>query len=502
MGAFAQRFTYLSVLGSVLRYTTITAALLLGSKATLACNQGVAPSAGALRWRSDVIEAGESPHRQKVEVEKAWLTVPRDWNAPTGPTFRLQVMRLRATSPQPGSPIIYLAGGPGGSSTGSVTGDRHPLMQRLRALGDVVAMDQRGVYSEPFPVCRTPVALPLDRAFDPAAFLTPLISASQACVADWKRQGVDLALLDTAQSVRDLQALRDALGSPMVRLLGISYGTHLALSFIREFEGSVDAAVLAGVEGPDHTLKTPEQLEHHLSRLAEAVASSPDGRAILPDPIRAFEEVRLALAAPKMVRTKTKEGAVTVTVGAADLDRALLDMTAERSDIEQFPQRLARLRSGDFEPLAQWAVASRRLRGLLPLAYVADCASGASSLRLSRITHERELSRRFGDINWPFPEICSAWPFKDAGEAFRLPVVSKTRALFISGDLDGRTPRANAEEVLRGFANGRMLIVRNGGHDDDLLISSTQIGDEIMKFLSRGGQTKDLIDLPALRFGR
>lgn len=474
---------------------------LLATTVALDGNASGAEMPEGLIWKSEQVEAGAGAARKKVDAEKAWLTVPRDWAAPDGPTFRLQVLRFKATTAQPGPPIIYLAGGPGGTSTGSVTGDRYPLMQRLRALGDVVAMDQRGVYSEPFPVCRTPVALPLDRAFDSAAFLAPLTAASHACVADWKRQGVDLSVLDTPQSVRDLKALRDALKTPSVRLLGISYGTHLGLSFIRDFGDSVDAAVLAGVEGPDHTLKTPAQVELHLTRLARTVAASPDGRAILPDAMKTFQEVREALVkSPKTVTIKTKEGPVTVTVGASDLDRVLLDMTSERGDIEQFPKRLARLRKGDFEPLAQWAVLIRRLRGLVSLSYVADCASGASASRLARIAHERETLQRFQTISWPFPDICSAWPHTNAGDAFRSPVTSMTRALFISGDLDGRTPKENAEETLRGFVNGRHLVILNGGHDDDLLIASTQIGDEILKFFSRTGDPAGVVELPALRF--
>lgn len=478
----------------------VLAVALTANVSEIRAQVGAGASGPSLAWTREKVEAGDGPARKKVDAERAWLSVPRDWTTPQGARFRLQVLRFKATVDPTGPPILYLAGGPGGSSTGSVTGDRFPLVQRLRALGDVVAMDQRGVYSEPFPICRTPVALPFDRPFDPNAFLIPLSGGSRRCAEEWSGQGVDLSVLDTHQSVRDLDALREALGVPAVRILGISYGTHLGLALIRHFPQSVSAAVLAGVEGPDHTLKTPDQLESHLRRLAEVIVADANGRAALPDPIRTFREVRASLKTPRTVTVGTREGSSSVTVGALDLDRAFLDMTSERGDIEQFPRRLAQLSEGNFEPLAQWALLTRRLRGLVPLSYVADCASGASPGRRARIAREEESTERFRSINWPFPEICRDWPFKDAGDDFRSPLTSNVRALFISGDLDGRTPKENADEVGRGFANGRHLLVQNGGHDDDLLIGSARIGDEILKFLEGGAEPQAVVRLPPLRF--
>ena len=65
---------------------------------------------------------------------------------------------------------------------------------------------------------------------------------------------------------------------------------------------------------------------------------------------------------------------------------------------------------------------------------------------------------------------------------FRAPVSSDLPALFISGALDARTPVENAEEVAARFSNARHLVITDGGHDDDLLIGSPEIGEAIMAF--------------------
>src|SRR5690606_28539839 len=58
--------------------------------------------------------------------------------------IRLGYVRFPSTAAQPGPPIIYLAGGPGGSGVDAATGPRFPIFMALRAVADVIAFDQRG----------------------------------------------------------------------------------------------------------------------------------------------------------------------------------------------------------------------------------------------------------------------------------------------------------------------------------------------------------------------
>jgi len=53
----------------------------------------------------------------------------------------------------------------------------------------------------------------------------------------------------------DVDALREALRYEQVNLYGASYGSHLALATIKRHEAHIARAVIALVEGPDHTLK-------------------------------------------------------------------------------------------------------------------------------------------------------------------------------------------------------------------------------------------------------
>jgi pimeloyl-ACP methyl ester carboxylesterase len=72
---------------------------------------------------------------------------------------------------------------------------------------------------------------------------------------------------------------------------------------------------------------------------------------------------------------------------------------------------------------------------------------------------------------------------RELGPEFRAPVKSRVRALFISGTLDGRTPVANAEEVLKGFPRGEHLVVEGASHGYDLFYFTPQVKEAMIEFL-------------------
>ena len=60
----------------------------------------------------------------------------------------------------------------------------------------------------------------------------------------------DLKQYTTGSAVADLEAVRQALGYGKINLLGTSYGTRVAIEYLRRHESSVRAIVLSGVLSP------------------------------------------------------------------------------------------------------------------------------------------------------------------------------------------------------------------------------------------------------------
>ena len=234
--------------GIVRSFVTLGATFLLGLSA---CDSGLTAVATIeFAPRSFESEAGEN-----VDGEIGYLVVPENHNDPGDKTIKLAVARFAAHGAGSGYPILYLSGGPGAPG---IHPERMPLLNALREYGDVYTYDQRGSgQSEPLFGCPDHPPLAPGSAPSRREVLDSYRRLAAACAESWRDQGVDLSSYNTEMSARDVDAIRRALGVEKIRLVALSYGTHLALAVIRAFDEHVDRAVLALVEGPDQTIKLP-----------------------------------------------------------------------------------------------------------------------------------------------------------------------------------------------------------------------------------------------------
>ena len=416
-----------------------------------------------------------------VDAEIGRFRVPENRARPGGRTVELAFVRFPSTSATPGPPIVYLAGGPGGAGTDAARGTRFDLFQALRSVADVVAFDQRGTgLSERLPECPHRTALPLD-ASSREGYAALYRETARACAAHWRRAGVDLAAYTTEASADDVDALRRALGADRVQLWAISYGTHLALATIRRHPDAVARAVLAGVEGPDHTLKLPS----HQQALLEQI----DARRRAEDPTSTFlADVEAVLdrlrAAPVTVDVEAGGQTVPLTIGAFDVQWLAAGMLGGPDLSLALPPLFAAMRAGDFSGVAPWVLRLKGPTGVRAMSAAMDAASGASLGRRARIASEARRTLLGDAINFPSPAQAAGLGVPDLGPAFRAPVVSDVPVLFISGTLDGRTPVENADEVATGFSNGARLVLEGAGHSDPLFLGSPTILARVAAFFA------------------
>ena len=132
--------------------------------------------------------------------------------------------------------VVYLAGGPGQAAS-ELIGDSSLAADALRARRDVVFADQRGTGGSNPLTCQ--FYGPPDQ---PQAYFDTFlpIEKVRACRARLE-QTADLAQYTTSASVEDLEAIRVALKYPQLTLLGGSYGTRLAMEYVRRYEPRVRA---------------------------------------------------------------------------------------------------------------------------------------------------------------------------------------------------------------------------------------------------------------------
>jgi pimeloyl-ACP methyl ester carboxylesterase len=237
----------------------------------------VTTAAGAaIRWEPFELPAAATGLKAQI----GHLTVPLDRKRPDAATVDLAFVRLQSASQKNGIPIVYLAGGPGQAATPSAR-NRYalPNLQRLAEIGDVILLDQRGTgQSTPRPVC-APEPLPPEQMFiSREASFARAMAATRKCVAEWASKGVSASAFNNRENAADIEDLRVALGVPKLKLIGFSYGTHLALAYIRAYGPHVDRAVLIATAGPPHMRKLPLMLDAQLGKLTAGRAGSNDRR--------------------------------------------------------------------------------------------------------------------------------------------------------------------------------------------------------------------------------
>ncbi len=184
-----------------------------------------------------------------AKVECGWLSVPENRRRQDSKLIRLRVAVFKAAPVVDGRPpLVYLEGGPGGNAIEGVIRAYDEGYRDFASDRDLIVVDQRGTgLSEP--------ALDCPEVSDTSrALFTGEITAEQAetqgnqavvaCLVRLNAEGWDLAAYNSAQSAADIEDLRRALGYERWDLWGISYGTRLALTVVRDFPQGVRAVVL------------------------------------------------------------------------------------------------------------------------------------------------------------------------------------------------------------------------------------------------------------------
>ncbi len=435
---------------------------------------------------------------QSVDAECGEIAVPETHFAPTDVEIRLPFVRFKSTSAAPASPIVYLAGGPGGSGIGTAKSARFHLFMKLREAGDVIVIDQRGTGdAKPKLHCDDKWTAPFDVPTDYDAMKPNVEAAFAGCAAHLRASGINLAHYNTVESAADIDALRRVLGLEKISLWGTSYGTHLSFGVIRYHRDGLDRVVVAGPEGPDHTLKLPSYVEEAIQNLSAEIAARPDMAAKIPD----FTDlVRRNLdrlgREPATVEFRGEK----LAIGRLDLAAYIAEAVGRRRTIHSLPSTLVTIDAGDFRRLAPIAYGQHIGETTVPMSLAMDCASGVSPERLALIAQEDETTLTGNAQNFPFDRACSALGVPDLGAEFRGPLSSDVPILFIAGTLDARTPIRNAEELRPGFPNSYLIIVKNAGHDEELFSLAPGLGDRMVDFYRGNAPSQETIEYDPLEF--
>lgn len=470
----------------------LSRAFLLAATIAVTASPPLAAQSAPLEWTPTAFTSAAG---ERTDAETAWITVPERHANPGGPRVRLPLLRFRSRNPNPGPPIVYLAGGPGSSALNAATGIAFPIAMQMRDVADVVFFDQRGTgTAEPSLAITGTFELPLDVLVSSPEARDAIGVRARRAAAEVRGRGVDLAAYNTVESADDLEAIRAALGAGRITLWGHSYGSHLALAYVRRHGGHVHRMIVGGVNGPGQRWRYPGDGQALLERVDSAVRAHPRLSPLVPDLVGTTRRVLARLdAEPARVRMDSQ----TVVIGGDEV-RLLIALSGGELDfITRLPMLMAALDAGRYEAIAGGVVAGLKQRPLrTAMTYTMHLASGVSPERLRRIQAQVPGALLGDAINFPFsdPGFQAAWGVEDLGEEFRGPLRSPVPALFLSGRYDGRTSIDDAEDVRSGFPNSAHVVIDGVAHD--FYGATPAIRDMMMRFL-RGEPVRDtMISVP------
>ena len=223
----------------VCRLGRVSGGILLG----LSCAGNPAPESTEIEPSALVLDACTLPELNEHAL-CGELDVFEDRGAGVGRRIRLRLAVPAASGPaaQP-DPIFVLVGGPGQSAVDNAASYAR-LLAPLHAERDLVFVDQRGTGGSNPLQCDLYASQPSGPLGD---FFPP--DAVRMCRADLE-QRAELRLYTSVQAAEDLDDVRAALGYERINLEAASYGTRVALLYLRAHSDRVRAAVLRSASPP------------------------------------------------------------------------------------------------------------------------------------------------------------------------------------------------------------------------------------------------------------
>jgi pimeloyl-ACP methyl ester carboxylesterase len=187
-------------------------------------------------------------------VQCATVDLPLDYDDPTGATTPVSVARVPASGRKIGS-LFVNPGGPGGSARDFARYAGFLIGPGIRRHFDVVGVDPRGVGAPPYALCRYP-----SEDAPPALDVPYPVTQRQAgrqiradrVLDDDCATGRNAVVdhMSTADYVRDIDVVRQAVGDDQLTYYGISYGSMVGQTYAAMFPDRVRAIVVDGVLDP------------------------------------------------------------------------------------------------------------------------------------------------------------------------------------------------------------------------------------------------------------
>ena len=408
----------------------------------------------------------EVPGTSRRHAQCATLAVPLDPESADGDRFDLFVARIpsQVAKALP-DPLLLITGGPGQSTVDFYMQHRGAFAP-VRRNRDLILVDQRGTgRSAAGFQCEVPADF--DVQIPQQEGLVERLTAD--CLAELEQ---DPGFFTTSVAVRDLEAVRRALGVEQWNIYGVSYGTRVAQHYLRRFPEHVRSIVLDGVVpttlglGPEMAANAQAALDRLFERCAKngpCSARFVDLASVFADLMARIQETPVSVTTRDAATGETEETLVTeeYLMGVTRLF-SYSDTTAAL-----LPLIIHEAANGRFDMLlAQAEMITRNIERQIsfPMHNSVICSEDYPFESAGRpgAPAEAYLGTSIVDA---LTAICEVWPQGIVDADFKEPLASTHPILLLSGENDPATPSRYGERAIAdGFNNALHVIGPGKGH--------------------------------------
>ncbi|MFD8980057.1 alpha/beta fold hydrolase [Streptomyces sp. NPDC059564] len=436
-------------------------------------------SAAASRFVPGPCPRTPEPIEALATARCGFLEVPENRARPGGRTIRLAVAVIPAASAKPArDPVVFMSGGPGGE-----TFDDIPFLvsSGLNRDRELIIMAQRGnLYDKPDLACPE-----LDRFYARSVGLPSYAPQTERAMLDAVKQcrdrlaadGTDLSAYNSAENAADFAGLRTALGIKQWNVYGHSYGSNLALTYLRLHPQGIRAVALDSV-APAQYVSLPfawATAREGLDNLYTACAAEPRCKNRYPDLERTVnEQVRKLQAQPLTLSVRPPQGGdpVKVVLDGGALVNLLVAKAIPFKDVPAAidelgrgrPERFARARAA-----GSVQVDGQTAHGLTQSVVCSEWVPGHSPSDVLKAGREafpqwpESVQAQAPQLAFQSP-MCRIWNVPDRTTGQRVATTSSVPTLFINGTFDMKTSPSWARKAASSLSHSTTVQVPGIGH--------------------------------------
>ncbi len=409
-----------------------------------------------------------------------YVILPQDYDEPAGSRVELFYALIQSANPQPKpDPLVYLVGGPGSSGSRLLPSSFRRYLRAFAADRDIIVVDQRGTgLSKPPLYCdeaRSRINEILQSSHQEHAEL--MLDVLRQCHRRLSQNDIRFDAFHSENIARDMVNVLLSLGYERWNLVGVSYGSRLALAMMRDYPQHLRSVILDSVYPPqaDIYLDSYYNGERALRVLFDACLTSDSCNERYPNLDRVFYALYHRLNASPMTvgYPLSQRQTLTIEISGYRLYDWTFSWLYAVDSIQAVPGLIYDLHQGRLRDAVRMGVNYEALLTALSLGmhYTVQCQE-EYMLPLERdyasvIAAHPHLSGYLGyavEGISTIQELCGLWQAKARPAIANSPVESDIPTLLLSGDFDPITPPAYADMTADTLATSYSFVLPQVGH--------------------------------------